>query len=163
MQVLQAGEAKFVLLELEAETLENVANQLGFAATVEEMPRAWVVSLNAAERESPLLLFDAAEPANLTWFSRCQFYVDGTSGSVLQTPLAVANVKDRKGQSLPNALLLHIAKEVPANFKLPGRVGINEQVVYQIFYNFLHALQNTGVGLCGTQSVRPLSARAPKF
>jgi hypothetical protein len=163
MQVLQAGDEKFVLLELDAETLENVAAQVGFTSTVEEWPRAWVLDLNAAERDTPLLLFDAADPSNLGWFSRCQFYIDGVSGAVLQTPIAIANVRDRKGAIAPNALRVHIAKEIPANFKLPGRVGVNEQVVYQIFYNFLHALQNTGVGLCGGQSVKPLSGRAPKF
>ena len=46
----------------------------------------------------PLLLFDAADPANLGWFSRCQFYLDCRTGSVMQTPLTVANKRDRAGR-----------------------------------------------------------------
>jgi hypothetical protein len=160
MQVLQAGEEKYVLLELESETLDNIATQVGFAAQLEELPRAWVLELTALERSAPLLLFDAADPGNLGWFSRCQFYVDGASGAILQTPIALANVFDGKGNALPNAIRLHLAKELPVRFKLPGRVGVNEQVIYQVLYNFLHALQNTGVGLCGGQGVRALAGRA---
>jgi hypothetical protein len=159
MQVLQAGEEKYVLLELESETMETIAGQVGFAASLEEHSRSWQLSISAAERTTPLLLFDAADPGNLGWFSRCQFYVDGASGLVLQTPIALANVYDRKGNLVLHALRVNIAKELPVRFKLPGRVGVSEQVMYQVLYNFLHALQNTGVGLCGGPSVKPLAGR----
>ena len=62
-------------------------------------------------RQSPLLLFDAADPANLGWFSRCQFYVDGASGAVLQTPIQLANQRDRAGHALPYAVRLQINKD----------------------------------------------------
>jgi hypothetical protein len=78
---------------------------------------------------------------------------------VLQTPIALANVYDRKGNLVLHALRVNIAKELPVRFKLPGRVGVSEQVMYQVLYNFLHALQNTGVGLCGGPSVKPLAGR----
>jgi hypothetical protein len=159
MQVLQAAGEKYILLELDTEALGGIASQAGFDLKIEETGRAWIVDLTAQERQSPLLLFDAADPGNLGWFSRCQFYVDGASGNVLQTPIAIANIRDRRGNLMPNGLRMHIAKEISARFKLPGRVAINEQMVYQVFYNLLHALQNVGVGLCGGPSVRALAGR----
>jgi hypothetical protein len=159
MQVLQAGEEKYVLLELESETMETIAGQVGFAASLEESSRSWQMTISAPDRTGPLLLFDAADPGNLGWFSRCQFYVDGASGSVLQTPIALSNIYDKKGNLVPYAMRVHIAKELPVRFKLPGRVGVSEQVMYQVLYNFLHALQNTGVGLCGGPSVKALAGR----
>jgi len=159
MQVLQAGPEKYILLELEPEALGGIASQAGFDLKMEERERAWIVDVTALDRPSPLLLFDASDPGNLGWFSRCQFYVDGASGNVLQTPIAIANLKDRRGNVTPNALRLHIAKEISARFKLPGRVAVNEQMIYQVFYNLLHALQNVGVGLCGGPSVRALAGR----
>src|SRR5436190_15998793 len=77
MQVLQAGGEKYILLELETEALGGIASQAGFDLNLEETDRAWIVDLTAQERQSPLLLFDASDPGNLGWFSRCQFYVDG--------------------------------------------------------------------------------------
>ena len=80
MQVLQAGPHKLLLLELDREFIENIARQAGFESRLEEQTRRVVLDLNAESRQAPLLLFDAADPANLGWFSRCQFYVDGISG-----------------------------------------------------------------------------------
>ena len=74
MQVLQAGVDKYILLELEAEALGGIASQAGFELHLEETKRAWIVDLTAQERQAPLLLFDAADPGNLGWFSRCQWY-----------------------------------------------------------------------------------------
>jgi hypothetical protein len=159
MQVLQAAGEKYILLELDTEALENIAGQAGFELNAQEGDRAWVLDLTARERQSPLLLFDAADPGNLGWFSRCQFYVDGMSGSVLQTPLAISNLRDRRGQVLAHGFRLHIAKEISVRFKLPGRVAVNEQMIYQVFYNLLHAMQNVGVGLCGGPSVKALAGR----
>jgi len=159
MQLLQAGVEKYILLELDAEALGGIASQAGFDLRLEETSRAWIVDLTAQERQAPLLLFDASDPGNLGWFSRCQFYVDGASGNVLQTPIAIANIRDRRGNPSPNGLRMHIAKELNANFKLPGRAAVNEQMIYQVFYNLLHALQNVGVGLCGGPSVSALAGR----
>ena len=105
------------------------------------------------------MLFDAADPGNLGWFSRCQFYVDGSTGAVLQTPLSVANLRDRTGRTVPNALRLQIRKELPASFRLPGKQAVTEQMVYAVVYNFLNALLNTGVGVCGGSVVKPLAGR----
>src|ERR1700682_454863 len=96
MQVLQAGPHKLLLLELDREFIENIARQAGFEFRFEEESRRVLLDLNAETRQAPLLLFDAADPANLGWFSRCQFYVDGTSGAVLQTPIQLANQRDRR-------------------------------------------------------------------
>jgi hypothetical protein len=159
MQVLQAAGEKYILLELDSEALENIAGQAGFEMQAKESDRAWTIDLTARERQSPLLLFDAADPGNLGWFSRCQFYVDGMTGNVLQTPLAISNLRDRRGHLLAHGFRLHISKEISARFKLPGRVAVNEQMIYQVFYNLLHALQNVGVGLCGGPSVKALAGR----
>src|SRR3982074_617772 len=97
MQVLKAGADKLLLLELDNEFLENIARQAGFEFRLDDQSRRVVIDLNAQGRQAPLLLFDAADPANLGWFSRCQFYVDGTSGGGMQTPIILANKRDRNG------------------------------------------------------------------
>src|SRR6266436_2785752 len=159
MQVLQAGPHKLLLLELDREFIENIARQAGFEFKLEEEDRRVVLDLNAEGRQAPLLLFDAADPANLGWFSRCQFYVDGASGAVLQTPIQLANQCDRAGRALPYSIRLQINKELPATFRLPNRAPLTEQTVYAVLYNFLNALLNTGVGVCGGTVVKPLAGR----
>jgi hypothetical protein len=159
MQVLQAGPNKYLLLELDPELLVNVARQAGFNCKLEEDDRRVILELTAATYKGPLLLFDAADPGNLGWFSRCQFYVDGQSGAVLQTPLSVANARDRSGRNTPNAIRVRIAKELPTGFRMPGRQPVTEQALYAVLYNFLHALLEVGVGVCGGPVVKPLAGR----
>lgn len=159
MQVLQAGQHKFLLLELDQEFVANLAKQAGFELKLEEVKRSLVLDLTATDREAPLLLFDAADPGNLGWFSRCQFYVDGSTGCVMQTPIYLANAKDRSGHTLPQSVRLQIAKEIPVGFRLPGRQPVNEHMIYAVLYNLLTALLNVGVGVCGGASVKPLAGR----
>src|SRR5579884_2382046 len=163
MQVLQAGEHKLLLLELDPEFVTNIAKQAGFDHKLAETPRSINLELSATDRQAPLLLFDAADPGNLGWFSRCQFYVDGASGSVLQTPLSIANQRDTSGRTLPTAIRLQIAKELPGTFRMPGRQPINEQVVYAVLLQLLNALLNTGVGVGGGPTVKPLAGRTARF
>src|SRR5271154_6142187 len=132
MQVLKAGEHKLLLLELDTEFIENITRQTGFEFRLEDESRRMVLDLNAEGRQAPLLLFDAADPANLGWFSRCQFYVDGMSGAVLQTPIQLANQRDRAGKALPNSIRLQINKELPASFRMPNKAAVTEQVVYSV-------------------------------
>ncbi len=159
MQVLQAGPHKLLLLELEPELVENIARQTGFEPKLEDQSRTLIVELTAPERKAPLLLFDAADPGNLGWFSRCTFYVDGRTGMVLQTPISIANLCDRSGRPLQNALRLQIAKELPTTFRLPGKQPVTEQMVYAVLFNFLTALAKIGVGVCGGPVVQPLAGR----
>ncbi|MBV8819869.1 MAG: hypothetical protein JO022_16015 [Acidobacteriaceae bacterium] len=159
MQVLKAGEHKFLLLELDPEFVSNIAKQAGFEFRLEESSRNLSLDLIAPERQAPLLLFDAADPGNLGWFSRCQFYVDGRNGAVLQTPILLANQKDRSGRVLPHAVKVQITKELPTSFRLPGKQPVTEQMVYAVLYNLLTALMNTGVGVCGGPVVKPLAGR----
>ncbi len=159
MQVLEAGSNKYLLLELEPESIGNIARQVGFEFKIDDRARVLSVDLSAPDRQAPLLLFDAADPGNLGWFSRCQFYVDGKSGSVLQTPLWLANQRDRTGRALPHAVRVQIAKELPGTFRMPGRQPVSEQVIYAVLFNLLNALLNTGVGVCGGPTVKPLAGR----
>ncbi len=159
MQVLQAGEYKFLLLELDPDFVANIAKQTGFEYRLDEGKRSLSLDLLAADRQAPLLLFDAADPGNLGWFSRCQFYVDGRTGAVLQTPICVANQRDRSGRALPHAIRVQITKELPTSFRLPGKQPVTEQMVYAVLYNLLNALMNTGVGVCGGTVVKPLAGR----
>ncbi|HEV2687066.1 MAG TPA: hypothetical protein VGV35_00890, partial [Bryobacteraceae bacterium] len=103
MQVLLAGDYKFLLLELDTDLVANIAKQAGFEYRMEDGVRTLSLDLLATDRQAPLLLFDAADPGNLGWFSRCQFYVDGQSGAVLQTPISMANQKDQSGHTLPHS------------------------------------------------------------
>jgi len=159
MQVLQAGEHKLLLLELDPEFVVNIAKQAGFEQRMSETGRSLIMELTALERQAPLLLFDAADPGNLGWFSRCQFYVDGGTGAVLQTPITVANQRDRSGRILPTSIRLQIAKELPTTFRLPGKQAVSERMVYAVLFNLLNALLNSGVGVCGGSVVRPLAGR----
>jgi len=160
MQVLEAGPDKYLLLEIDPEFVGNIAKQAGFEYKIDDRARVMSIELQAQDRQAPLLLFDAADPGNLGWFSRCQFYVDGKNGAILQTPLSLANTKDRAGRPLPHAVKLQIAKELPGTFRMPGRQPISEQVVYAVLFNLLNALLNTGVGVCGGPAVKPLAGRS---
>ena len=157
--MVTAGEHKFLLLELDPDLVTSIAKEAGFEYRLEDNKRSLCLNLLAAGRQAPLLLFDAADPGNLGWFSRCQFYVDGKNGMVLQTPILLANQKDRAGRALPHAIRLQIAKELPASFRLPGKQPVTEETVYAVFYNLLNALLNTGVGVCGGSIVKPLAGR----
>lgn len=159
MQVLEAGNNKYLLLELDPESIGNIARQAGFDVKVDDQQRFVSLDLAANDRQAPLLLFDAADPGNLGWFSRCQFYVDGKSGAVLQTPVSLANQRDKNGRALPHAVRLQIAKELPGTFRMPGRQPVTEQVVYMVLVNLLNALLKTGVGVCGGPIVKPLAGR----
>jgi hypothetical protein len=159
MQLLQAGEHHLVLLEYDVEALVSLAHQTGFQVEIQETPRAVMLDLWAEKRQAPLLLFDASEPANLGWFSRCQFYVDGASGQVLQTPISVGNKRNGTGHILPDAIRLRLAKEMPATFRLPGKQPLSEQVLYGLLFNFLQALQQVGVAVCGGPVFVALSGR----
>lgn len=163
MQVLQAGPHKLLLLELDPEFVSNIAKQAGFEFKLEDGARSLNLELQAPDRQAPLLLFDAADPGNLGWFSRCQFYVDGHTGMVLQTPISLANLKDRSGRALPHSVRLQIAKELPATFRLPGKQAVTEQMIYAVLYNLLNALLNIGVGVCGGSVVKPLAGRTESF
>ena len=145
------------------EFIGNIARQAGFQFKIDDQRRVLSLDLAATDRQAPLLLFDAADPGNLGWFSRCQFYVDGKSGAVLQTPLWLANLRDKGGRALPHAVRLQIAKELPNTFRMPGRQPVTEQVVYAVFFNLLNALLNTGVGVCGGPIVKPLAGRTENF
>src|SRR6266545_1262540 len=159
MQVLQAGQHKLILLELQPELVSNIAREAGFETRTRDTPRSIQLDLVASGRQVPLLLFDAADPANLGWFSRCQFYVDGRSGAVMQTPMTLANRRDRSGRPQSGAVRLSIAKELPASFRLPGKQPLTEQVFYALLFNFLNALTKTGVAVCGGALVQPLAGR----
>ena len=159
MQVLEAGASKYLLLELDPEFVGNIAKQAGFEFKIDDQDRVMSMDLAATDRQAPLLLFDAADPGNLGWFSRCQFYVDGISGAILQTPLSLANQRDKAGRALPHAVRVQISKELPGTFRMPGRQPVSEQVIYAVLFNLLNALLNTGVGVCGGPAVKPLAGR----
>src|ERR1700730_1985536 len=156
MQVLLAGDHKFLLLELDPDFIANIAKQAGFEFKIEDTKRSLCLDLIAEGRQAPLLLFNAADPGNLGWFSRCQFYVDGSSGAVLQTPLLLAKQRDRVGRVMPNAVRLQINKELPLNFRLPNKAPVTEQTVYSVLNEFLSALLNTGVAVCGASAAQPI-------
>src|SRR5947208_7967842 len=159
MQVLQAGHHKLILLELDTDFVANLVIQVRFEYRLEDRHRSLMLDLMASERQAPLLLFDAADPGNLGWFSRCQFYVDGRTGLVMQTPITLANKRDRVGKPHLHAVRLAICKELPASFRLPGNQALTEQVFYHLLFNFLNALIKTGVAVCGGGSVQALAGR----
>ncbi|MCB9383423.1 MAG: hypothetical protein H6509_02315 [Bryobacterales bacterium] len=161
MRYLQAGSRQLVALEPDHDVIRNLVQQAGFECSIEENARQLVLEVKPAAEGDSLLLFDAAQPSNLGWFSRCQFYVDGLTGAVLQTPLTVANCIEDDGRPALDRIRIALSTELPAGFRLPGRQNVSEQVVYALLYNLLTALRENGVAVCGNGSVRPL-AGAPK-
>lgn len=159
MQVLQAGQHKLIFLELQAQMVAKIARDAGFETRAKDGQRHIQLDLSAPGRQAPLLLFDAADPSNLGWFSRCQFYVDGRSGMVMQTPLTLANKRDRGGKAHRNSVRVAISKELPASFRLPGKQPLTEQAFYALLFTFLTALLKTGVAVCGAGVVQPLAGR----
>jgi hypothetical protein len=159
MQVLQAGQHKLIYLELQPDMVTSIARQAGFETKAKDGQRTIQLDLTTPAREAPLLLFDAADPANLGWFSRCQYYVDARTGTVMQTPMVLANKRDRSGRPNRNSVRLCISKELPATFRLPGKQALTEQVFYSLLFSFLTALTKTGVAVCGTGAVQPLAGR----
>ena len=129
MQVLQAGQHKFIYLELQPEMVASIARQAGFETKAKDSARTIHLDLSAPAQHGPLLLFDAADPANLGWFSRCQFYIDGLTGIVMQTPMTLANKRDRSGRTHLHAVRLSISKELPATFRQIGRASCRERVL----------------------------------
>ena len=68
MQVLDAGPNKYLILELDPEFVGNIARQAGFEFKIDNQLRVLSIELAVTDRQSPLLLFDAADPGNLSWF-----------------------------------------------------------------------------------------------
>lgn len=161
MQILQAGRHQVFSLELDPETVRQIVGESGMACIVEDSPRNLDLEISAPEREGPLLVFDASDAGNTGWFSRCLFYIEGPTGAVMQTPFTVSNRRDAHGRLDTKALGLQIHKEMPSHFRMPGRQSVNEKMVYGVLLNFLAALQQTGVGICGRGAVEPLAGRAP--
>jgi len=159
MQVLQAGPHKLILLELDLDRVISIAKQAGFEVKCDDAPRSLILDLNAPGRQAPLLLFDAADQANLGWFSRCQYYVEGRTGVIMQTPMTLANQRDRNGKPIADSIRLRIAKELPSTFHLPGKQAVTEQIVYALLLSVLSALTKTGIAVCGGPVVQPLAGR----
>lgn len=160
MRFVQAGAQQLIALEPDHSVIRNVVKQAGYDCTIHDEARRLVLEVHPSAAHDPLLLFDAADPANVGWFSRCQFYVDSASGQVLQTPMVLANCADSEGKILPK-LRVSVLKELPASFQLPGHQSVTEQVVYSLLYNLLAALRETGVAVCGQGGIRPLAGRFP--
>lgn len=156
MRYLQAGDCQLIALDPDEGTLRSLVRQAGYACEITQESRRVNLDVRAKESSGPLKLFDASDPANLGYFSRCQFYVDAASGVVLQTPLQVANRFEGK-KLVCDGLRVSLRTELPAGFRLPGRRSLTEQVVYALLYNLLTALQETGVALCGKSGLRPLA------
>ncbi len=161
MRYLQAAGQKLVALEPDHDVVRNLVEQAGFECRIEEERRQLVLEVSPANEGDTLLLFDAAEPSNLGWFSRCQFYVDGLTGGVLQTPLTLANVR-KDGELVLNRLRVGLSTELPAGFRLPGKQNVSEQVVYALLFNLLNALRENGVAICGEGSILPLAGASSR-
>ena len=77
----------------------------------------------------------------------------------MQTPLTLANKRDRGGKAHRNSVRINISKELPATFRLPGKQPLTEQAFYALLFTFLTALMKTGVAICGNGGVEPLAGR----
>ncbi len=156
MRFLQAGEQQLIALDPDRQIIRQLVQQAGFTCKITQEERRIVLEVRVQNSNESLLLFDALDSANLGWFSSCQFYVDGNSGVVLQTPLLLANYYDG-GKPAHDCVIVSFSTELPAKFRLPGKQNLSEQVVYTLLFNLLNALRDTGVAVCGRQGIRPLT------
>ena len=156
MRYLQAAGQKLVALEPDHDVIRNLVEQAGFECAIDEDRRQLILEVSPEHEGERLLLFDAAAKENIGWFSRCQFYVDGLTGAVLQTPITISNCR-KEGKLVKNRLRVALSTELPAGFRLPGRQNLSEQVVYALLYNLLNALRENGVAVCGMGSIVPLA------
>jgi hypothetical protein len=156
MHYVEARGQRLVALEPDEATLRSLAEQAGYSCEISEFDRQVVMELSPSNPLEPFVLFDAADPANLGWFSRCQFYADGLSGKVLQTPFTLANSRT-DGHVQSDTLRVVVSTELPASFTLPGRQSVSEQVIYSLLFNLLTALRENGVAVCGRGSIEPLT------
>ena len=120
MQVLQAGSHKLIYLELQPEMIANIARQAGFETRAKDGPRTIQLDLKRPRTAGSLAAVRCRRSGQPGWFSRCQFYVDGRTGGVMQTPLTLANTRPRRATQR-NSVRLCIAKELPVSFRLPGK------------------------------------------
>ena len=101
----------------------SIAGQAGFDARTRDGQRSMNVELSAVERNAPLLLFDAADPANLGWFSRCQFYVDGRTGAVMQTPITLGQQARPRRKAAPKLRARRHLEGTPRHLSPAGQSG----------------------------------------
>ena len=62
MQVLEAGPNKYLLLELDPESIVSIARQAGFDVKVDDQSRVVSLELAAQDRQAPLLSFCLMQP-----------------------------------------------------------------------------------------------------
>jgi len=156
MRFVEAGGRRLVALEPELEVVRGLVEEAGFECKLEERPRQLLLEIRPADDDEALLLFDAADSSNLGWFSRCQFYVDGYTGAVLQTPFTIANCREH-GEVATDRLQLALSTEVPVGLRMPGNLAVNERDIYGLLFRFLSAMLKTGVAVCGRGSVEALA------
>ena len=159
MQVLLAGDHKFLLLELDPDFVANIAKQAGFEYKIEDTKRSLCLDLLAADRQAPLLLFDAADP--------------GQSGLVLALPvlcrrtirLRAANShfgRQSEGSLRPHSAAFHPAPDRQGTARL---VSSSRQTAGERADGLRRSPQPAecafeyGVGVCGGPAVKPLAGR----
>jgi ABC-type glutathione transport system ATPase component len=159
MQVLQAGQYKLIYLELQPEMIASIARQAGFEIRTKDGQRTIQLDLNVPGEQAPLLLFDASDPANLGWFSRCQFYVDGRTGNVMQTPMLLANKRDRGGKAQPMLIATGLTKYFAIRGGVLNRAVARVRAVDDVSFC---VLKGETLGIVGESSERrPMPWRSP--
>ena len=128
----------------------------------------WAGLTLATRLATPIVaLIDAAERVRAGDFSARVEARDEVAGDELDSlsrafnrmTIQLANQRDRSGRALPYSVRLQINKELPASFRLPNKAAVTEQTVYSVLFNFMNALLNTGVGVCGGPVVQALAGR----
>ena len=100
------GQHKFIYLELQPEMVASIARQAGFETKAKDSPRTIHLDLSAPARQGPLLLFDAADPAIWAGSRAASFMWTGARAAVMQTPMTLANKRDRGGKAQFHAVRL---------------------------------------------------------
>ena len=154
MQVLQAGPHKLLLLETDREFMsEKVARQAGFEFRYEEESRRVLLDLNAETPPKPPCCcstppipptsagFRAASSMWMALAARCC----ETHPSSSPTSATAAAVR------CPTTIRLQIQQGAAGESfrRSPTRRPSPSETVYSVLFNFLNALLNTGVGVCG--------------
>jgi len=143
-----SGQHKLLLLELDLDLVTTIAKQAGFEVKSEDTARSLVLDLNATGRQAPLLLFDAADQAKPRLFSRCQYYVEGRTGVIMQTPITLAISATATDARFPTQSPEN-RKRIALQFSAARKAGHHEQIIYALLQSVLGALTKTGIAVCG--------------
>ena len=133
MQVFNAGQHKLLLLELDTEFISNIAKQAGFEFKLEE-GAAKLDARTHRPRQAGSAAAVRCGRSRQPWLVLAMPILRRRKHRRRPPDAHLASPTKRIGAGgrCPTVIRLQIAKEIPANFRLPGKQPVNEQMLYAV-------------------------------